>query len=477
MKRKSGVLMHISSLWGNYSSGAFGKECFEFIDFLKQSGFSIWQVLPFCLPDCCNSPYKSYSAFSLNPYFIDLEDLSKRGLLTSEELKKAEQNTPYACEFERLFNERLSLLEKAESRFSDFENMDIFFEKYPESLDFCKFMALKVSNEDLPWTDWKNDIPDEKTFKVWKFAQYIFFEQWMRVKKYANENGISIIGDIPIYVSHDSSDVWANPTQFQLDKKNLPTAVAGVPPDYFCADGQLWGNPLYAWDKMKADGFSWWKSRMSFMTELFDGVRIDHFRGIESYYSIPADEETARNGKWVKGPGMDFVNAVKDVCGDKLIIAEDLGDITKEVEELVEKSGFPGMRVLQFGFLGDSASPHLPHNFIKNCVAYTGTHDNNTLLGYVWELDENTRKRLLAYIGYTPEDWNGCYDEILRVMFQSSADIFIAPIQDLLHYGSDTRFNTPGKSDGNWSFRITKEQLQAIDTKKLYEFNELYGRV
>ena len=292
----------------------------------------------------------------------------------------------------------------------------------------------------------------------------------MEIKSYANGKGISIIGDIPIYVALNSSDVWAAPEQFLLDRENKPLGVAGVPPDYFSEDGQLWGNPLYDWKRMKQDGYAWWKDRIRFMTELFDGVHIDHFRGLESYYSIPTGETTARNGKWVKGPGMSLIRALKEVCPDRLLIAEDLGVITPQVQKLVKDSGFPGMRVFQFGFLGDENSPHLPHNYDNHCIAYTGTHDNNTLLGYIWELDDETRRTVLRYCGYTGDDWDNGYDEILRTMFSSHAGLLILPIQDLLLY-------TPGTSDDNWSYRITKEQLERLDKQKFLNWNRLYGRI
>ena len=476
MKRASGVLMHISSLWGDYSEGAFGDEALEWIDFLCDCGFSYWQVLPFCLPDEYNSPYKSYSAFSGNPFFIDLNKLEKQGLITKAELTEATQETPYSCEFDRLQEERFELLKKAASRFNDKSAIEEFRKNYPYTDNFCRFMALKEVNNNDEWYDWTVDVPNEETLHTWRFIQYTFLKQWAEIKEYANRRGISIIGDIPIYVALDSSDVWASPEQFQLDAEYKPINVAGCPPDYFSADGQLWGNPLYDWDKMKEDGFTWWKDRMSFMCEMFDGVRIDHFRGLESYYSIPATEKTARNGKWVKGPGMDLINALKEACGDKLIIAEDLGDITNEVRELVHDSGFPGMRVLQFAFLGDDGSPHLPHNYDNNSVAYTGTHDNNTLLGYVWEIDEWQRRKLFAYCGYSGGDWDHCYDALVRTMFASHAGLLILPVQDLLFYGSDTRFNTPGKSDGNWSYRLTREQLKNLDRVKFREWNRRYGR-
>lgn len=468
--------MHISSLWGEYSEGSLGKAAKEWIDFISDCGFGVWQVLPFCLPDDFSSPYKSYSAFSLNPYFIDLDRLHEMGLLTSAELEGARQCTPYSCEFKRLFAERMPLLARAAERFSDSGKIRGFLDGHKQTENFCRFMALRKANGELTWNEWTVAEPDESEQRLWEFTQYIFFEQWKEIREYAHERGVKIIGDIPIYVSWDSADVWSNPTQFLLDARSLPTAVAGVPPDYFAKDGQLWGNPLYDWEAMQSDGFSWWKERISFMTELFDGVRIDHFRGIESYYSIPADAETAKDGVWCKGPGLALIDAIKSVSGDRLLIAEDLGDITDAVHELVEKSGFPGMRVLQFGFQGDSDSPHLPHNYKNNCIAYTGTHDNNTLLGYVWELDADTRKRLLSYCGFEGDDWNSCYDSVLRTMFASHAGLLILPVQDLLLYGSDTRLNVPGRSGGNWSYRITRGQLDGISRDKFRKWNSEYGR-
>ena len=476
MKRNSGVLMHVSSLWGKYSEGSLGEEAREWIDFLASCGFRYWQVLPFCLPDDCNSPYKSFSAFSINPYFIDLPTLCKNGLLTDAELKHAEQKTPYVCEFDRLGAERMELLATAAARMSDRAPIEAFLAAHPQTAEFCRFMALKASNGGAEWVDWTCDAPDESVLRTWKFAQYEVFRQWMELKAYANAKGISIIGDIPIYVAYDSADVWANKEMFLLDKRNRPTAVAGVPPDYFCEDGQLWGNPLYDWKRMKADGYGWWCARMSFMMELFDGVRIDHFRGLESYFSIPAGETTARNGVWKKGPGMSFIRAIQKICGDRLIIAEDLGDITPAVQKLVQDSGYPGMRVLQFAFLGDDGSPHLPHNYDNNCVAYTGTHDNNTLLGYVWEQDDATRDKLMKYCGFEG-DWNACYNAVLRTMFASHAGLLMLPVQDLLLFGRDTRINTPGQSEGNWSYRITKEQLASLSPEKFLAWNRLYGRL
>ncbi len=469
--------MHISSLPGQFSEGAFGREAYDFVDFLAECGFTLWQVLPFCMTDEYNSPYKSYSAFSLNPYFVDLTSLCVEGLITRDELDKAKQNTPYACEFDRLSAERIPLLKLAASRVGDRSEINEFIKTHPHTRDFCRFMALREANGGCEWQDRRTEEADPEVIFAWEFIQFKFFEQWKKLRAYANSKGIKIIGDIPIYVALDSSDVENAPSEFELDANLRPTFVAGCPPDYFSEDGQLWGNPLYRWDEMKKNGYKWWRERISFMSELFDGVRIDHFRGIESYFRIPAGDKNARNGKWKKGPGIELVNALKAEAPELFFIAEDLGDITREVRELVDESGFPGMRVLQFGFLGDKNSPHLPHNYDNNSVAYTGTHDNNTLLGYVWELDNGTRKRLLMYFGYKEDDWDKCYGDILREMFMSHAGMLILPIQDLLLYGRDTRLNTPGSSDGNWSYRVTAAQLSLINKSKFFGWNELYGRL
>ena len=475
LHRASGVLLHVSSLWGGYSEGSFGAPAREWIDFLAQNGFRIWQVLPFCLPDECNSPYKSAGAFSLNPNFIDLPTLCKQGLLTNEELAAAKENTPYTCEFERLSRERFALLQTVSRRVSDRKPIEEFLRLHPQTAAFCRFMALKTANGNAVWNEWKTEAFDPDVLFAWEFSQYEAYRQWMQVRAYAKEKGVEIVGDVPIYVAYDSADVWANRALFLLGKDGHPALVAGVPPDYFSADGQLWGNPIYDWKTMKQDGYRWWQERMEFQMELFDGVRIDHFRGLESYYAIPAGEKTARNGKWKKGPGMDLIHALQPICRGKRMIAEDLGIITDEVRELVEKSGFPGMRVLQFAFLGDENSPHLPHNYAANCVAYTGTHDNNTLLGYVWELDPPTRERVLQYFGYDSNDWNRCYPRILQSMLASHAGTVIFPVQDLLLYGSDTRLNTPGRGEGNWSYRLLREQLSGIDRRFLL-WNTIYGR-
>ena len=476
MKRASGILMHISSIHGDYSIGSFGKEAREFVNFLSESGFTYWQVLPFCLPDTCNSPYKSFGAFSGNPYFIDLETLYEKGLITSSDLQSAKQNSPYLCEFERLKSERFSLLEKASKNFNDHAKMEEFYKKFPKVLEFCTFMALKTANGNLPHDEWSIFTPDGNSLATWKFIEYEFFTEWLELKRYANERGVKIIGDMPIYVDYDSSDLYFNKKEFLLDEKGKPTLVAGVPPDYFSKDGQLWGNPLYDWVAMKNNGYSWWKDRIEFHKQIFDGVRIDHFRAFQDYYAVKPTEKTARNGKWKKGARLPFINEIKKLAGDFTVIAEDLGHITKEVRTLVEKSGFPGMKVLQFGFLGEENSPHLPHNYENNSVAYTGTHDNNTLLGFIWSLDENSKNKVMDYFNIPRDKWNESYDLIILKMLSSTAGLTIFPIQDVLKYGSDTRLNTPGVPDNNWAFRITKSALDGIDKNHYNYYNKLYSR-
>lgn len=476
MKRASGVLMHISSLHGDFSIGSFGDEAREFIDFISDMGFKWWQVLPFCMVDECNSPYKSYSAFGGNPYFVDLKTLVREGLLTEDEINAYRQEQPYSAEYVRLYHTRCDVLMLASKRVKNRTEIEDFIENHVYLKQFCEFMALKKANGEKAWCDWDTFETDPDVLFMWQFIQYEFFMQWAQIKIYANSKGVKIIGDIPIYVSYDSADVWANKELFDLDGNGRPNCVAGVPPDYFAKDGQLWGNPLYNWDLMAQDGYKWWLDRLRHMFSMFDGVRIDHFRGIESYWSVPGDAATAREGKWVKGPGKSFVDAVNAIKGDKLIIAEDLGEITEDVTELVKYSGFPGMRVFQFGFLSDGDNPHMPHNYNENTIAYTGTHDNNTLLGYVWELDDDRRRKMLEYCGYTDPDWNRGYDSILRSIYVSNAALAVFPIQDILGYGSDTRLNIPGKADGNWQFRITRDQLMGIDREKFKKFNAMYAR-
>ena len=488
LTRSSGVLMHVSSLPGSDSIGCFGKEAYEFIDFLADCGFTWWQVLPFCMADECNSPYKSYSAFGGNPYFVDLRALQKAGLLTADELAAVREAQPYTCEYEKLSETRMDLLRLAADRVSpaEREKVEAYIEKHQELSRFCDFMALRRSNGNTPWYEWTVTEADADERFAWAFIQYTFMAQWSAVRAYANQKGVKIMGDMPIYVSFDSCDVWANRELFQLDKDGRPTAVAGCPPDYFSEDGQLWGNPLYDWKRMKADDFAWWSARMAHMLTLFDGVRIDHFRGLESYWSIPANAETAKEGKWVKGPGKPFIKRMYEVAAEveavtgqpAVIVAEDLGEATPALERFVKESGFPNMHVIQFAFDGDPKNTHLPHNYLPNSVAYTGTHDNNTLLGFIWELDDATRREVLAYCGFTAENWDvpEAYRAVMRTLFASVADLAILPIQDVLGYGSDTRMNIPGAPDGNWRYRVTTEQINTIDKAYFKRLNRLYGR-
>ena len=476
MKRSSGVLMHITSLFGEYSIGSFGQEAKEWIDFLADCGFSWWQVLPFCPIDECNSPYQSHSAFGGNPYLIDLPRLWQQGLLTGEELERQRQQTPYRCEYTRLYHNRLELLRTAAGRAQNRQEIIRWAEQHPYLQQFCRFMSLKEANQNHPWQEWTVQTGDEDTFFLWQFIQFHFMNQWQEIKEYANQKGIRILGDIPIYVALDSADVWGNREQFWLDERGMPGAVAGVPPDYFSPEGQHWGNPLYRWDVMEKTGYQWWCDRMKHMLKMFDGVRLDHFRGFEAYWAIPAPTPSAKNGSWQKGPGSKLIEKFRQIAGDRLIVAEDLGEITPQVEQLVQESGFPGMRVIQFGFLNEGDSPHRPHHYCNNTVAYTGTHDNNTLLGFLWELEADKKKTMLEYCGYTDPDWERGFDSIVRTLFASSAGLVILPVQDLLKYGSDTRLNIPGKADGNWQYRMTREQLQSIDRSYWRRLNQLYSR-
>ncbi|MBQ7717746.1 MAG: 4-alpha-glucanotransferase [Clostridia bacterium] len=453
LKRTSGILAHISSIPGDYGIGSFGEQTFKFIDFLSESGFSIWQVLPFCVTDSYNSPYKSYGSFSLNPYFIDLQELYENGLLTKAELESAKQEKASPCEFVRLKAKRLDTLQKAAKRFGKVESLK------PHTESFCRFMALRKSNGNSPWHGWTNYVPDDDALELWRFTQYMFLKQWGEIKKYANERNIKIIGDIPIYVSYDSTDVWETPEMFMLDSDKNPESVAGVPPDYFCPDGQLWGNPLYDWSVMKRSNFSWWRERIRFMTEIFDGIRLDHFRAFESFYAIPYGDETAKYGKWIKAEGYDFVDTIKPICNGKIMIAEDLGEITREVEKLVEYSGFYSTRVLQFVSPGDIHSPHLPENYNERCIAYTATHDNDTTRGFISKRAINTDRR-----------------QILEQMLESDAGIVVFPLQDILWLDSTARLNTPGNPNGNWGWRATREMIDKINRDELLNLNKRYGR-
>ena len=472
MKRQSGVLLPVFSLPNRYGCGNFGESARRWIDILKEGGFSCWQVLPFGVTDDYNSPYMSFSSFAGNPYYIDPEELHKQGLVTWEELSEQTFEDPYLCQYKILKEKRFDFYKKAAMRVQDRSAVLSFMNENPAIEKACEFLSLNKINNERTWQDWDILTPDPDDLFTWQFIQYEFHRQWKVLHNYAKEQGISIIGDLPFYVSHNSSDVWTSPEQFMLDEKNFPDSVAGVPPDYFCEDGQKWGNPLYNWDVMEADGFSWWKTRMSYILDLFDGVRIDHFRAISSYWSVPAEAETAKFGEWKQGPGEKLIDALKPLTKDKLVLAEDLGIIDDGTRELLKYSGYPGMAVFQFGFDGDPRNTHLPHNYIENLTAYTGTHDNNTLLGFWWECDELTRKTALDYLG-NPQD--SCA-AVIRALMMSRARIVIFPVQDLLGYGADTRINTPGKATGNWCYRLSRDQMESVDRKHFAHLNHIYAR-
>ena len=478
MKRTSGVLLHVTSLWGEYGCGSFSAAR-EFIDFLSESGFGVWQVLPFGCVDEYGSPYKSHSSFGGNPYFIDIEVLAKRGLITADELLSARQTSPYLCEFDRLSEERFALLALAASRLTKKEREDVeeFISASPYLDKFARFMALREANGNAEWRDFTTKEVDADILFAWKFIQYEFAAQWKAVREYAHERGIKIIGDLPMYVSYDSADVYFDCENFLLDEELSPEKIAGVPPDDFAADGQVWGNPLYDWDYLGKCDFGFWLDRFKYCLELFDGVRIDHFRAIEAYFSIPAGEETAKNGVWVDGPREALVDRIREVAGDKIVIAEDLGIITEGVRSLVERGGFATTRVLQFGFPAAPDNVYKPHNYPKNCAAYSGTHDNNTLLGYVWELLPHERRELFDYCGYAGEDFSVGCESIIRTLLASHSDLVILPIQDILGFGRDTRMNTPGRAEENWRYRVTRDQLYSIDREKYRRLNSIFGRL
>ncbi len=476
MQRKSGVLLPIFSLGGGHSIGSFGSDAYRFIDKLAEGGFSLWQILPLGATDRWGSPYSSPSSFSLNPYFVDLQQLFEEGLLTKEELSSAKEGTPHRCEYERLLGERLPLLFSAAARFRDKGAVKAFIEENPYVGEFCRFMAWKAENGGAPHWEWGETVLREETLFAWQFVEYKAHLQWQALHAYAASRGVSILGDLPMYPSLDSADVYFHPEEFLLDGKGRPLSVAGVPPDYFSPEGQRWGNPLYHWKRASKNGYAFYKERLRFALSLFDGVRLDHFRALEAYFAIPADK-SPREGHWVKGPGGGLLRALADLTKEADMIAEDLGVITPEVERLVLRSGFATTRVLQFGFLGEGENLHLPHRYPENAAVYTGTHDNNTLLGYLYELKEEERARLLSYCNAVGSDLCGGIEAIVKTLLASHARLAIFPLQDLLGYGADTRINTPGRAEDNWHFRLSSEALSSLDLSRFLPLNRLYGRV
>ena len=498
-KRGAGVLMHISSIPSSYAVGVFGDETKHFIDKIADMGFTYWQVLPFNPIDSANSPYCSESAFAGDYIYIDPEKLYSMGLISKEDLESnIYSGTPYTADYEFAKKQRLETLKTA------FLNIDDELAKKIKEFelenswltDYAVFMAVKEEESFKPWWQWSEKhakyfecIKDIYSFEdraaFWKFVQYIFYSQWYEIKEYANKRGIAVIGDMPIYVAMDSVDVWAETSMFLIDETTLKAKkVAGVPPDYFSKDGQLWGNPIYDWDKMKKSGYSWWLSRLAHNLKVYDTVRIDHFRAFASYWAVPAESKTAKVGEWIDGPKMDFFNAVFEKFGNDVpIIAEDLGTFGEDVIKLLSDTGFPGMKVVQFGFDPNSDSSHMPHNAEKNSINYVGTHDNNTILGWLWEASEEERKFALDYCRFYGDNWGeGGYKSrscraVIETVWQSASNIAIIAFQDMCGFGSDARMNIPGVPEKNWRFRTTRETVDSIDSDYFKHINSLYRRM
>ena len=488
--RSCGILMHISSLPSPYGIGTFGTEAEKFADWLKEAGQKYWQVLPIGPTGYGDSPYQPFSSFAGNPLLIDLDELVEHDYLAKKSLDNSDYGAdPSYVDFDIVNRNKTALLREAFAGFTDDVGYTSFVIEEQDWLDdYALFMALKDKFGGRPWSDWDDDIklrePEavkrwteelKDDIKFYKFVQYIFYRQWDRFHRYCNKNGIQLIGDIPIYVSPDCADVWAQPELFELDEKRVPKRVAGVPPDYFSATGQLWGNPLYNWEEMHKTGYKWWLKRIGKSKENFDMLRIDHFRAFDTYYAIPYGHKTAENGTWEKGPGMELFNAIKNDLGDVNIIAEDLGDIFDSVKELLHDTGFPGMRVLQFGFNPDNTdNDHLPHNYPKNCCAYTGTHDNSTIMQWYREADPKSRAMARRYV--KPRLFERFSAACVRVVYASPANLAIIPMQDILGLGADARMNVPSTVGGNWKWRMLPGRLTASRAEKLRSLADTYFR-
>ena len=496
-KRAAGVLMHITSLPGPFGVGGFGAQAKKFIDFLSGCGFKIWQVLPFHPVDEMNSPYKSESAFAGNSLFIDPVSLKNDGLVSEDDVSRCVyDSTPYTADYDFAKRTKSKLLETAYKNITQKERDEMaeFAASHFWVEDYALFKAVKDSNGGAPWWEWENSLRDYKSCVAQKekfkdkmdfciFVQYIFFKQWGEIKDYAAKKNVKILGDMPVYVALDSADVWSNVDLFKINKDTfVPDEVAGVPPDYFSEDGQLWGNPLYDWGAMERDSYSWWIKRMSAELSVYDIVRIDHFRGLASYWAVPYSSKTARNGQWKKGPGMKLFDALKKELGSPDVIAEDLGEFGEDVERLLNDTGFPGIRVIQFAFQSDGSNEHLPHNYSHNTVACLGTHDNNTLLGWLYDLPPEERRYALEYCGYDGTDWGeGGYKapacrKIIETVWRSVADTVIIAFQDLCGFGNDARMNIPGVAELNWRFRTTQQTVDSVDTEYYKKINRLFGR-
>lgn len=496
--RASGVLLHPTSLPGDFGVGTLNDHCLKFIDFLADADFNYWQICPLGPTGYGNSPYQSFSTFAGNPYLISLNGLHARDLLDGKILDDLSHLPHSFVDYGGLYMSKWAVLDsvyevfvQGEEKIRPYGSFTAFKEKHAEWLDpFAYYQALKEKFEGKPWYEWPKQFLSyksaakskvrqelERAIDAQKFFQYLFFGQWDIVRKYANEKGVKIVGDLPIFVALDSADVWQNQEQFQLDPQTrLPTSVAGCPPDYFSADGQLWGNPLYDWDKMKKDNYSWWTKRLQACFDMYDVVRLDHFRGFDEYWSIPYGSPTAREGKWVKGPGIDFFAAIKDKLDSCHLIAEDLGELSDTVMELLQDSGLPGMTVLQFAFGDDADNLYLPHNLKPNTVIYPGTHDNDTTIGWYKTAPKKTQDHVRQYYRISGDEigW-----DLIRSCYQSVAKLSIIPLQDILSLDSDARFNLPGAAENNWEWRFLPEQLDSLKggtTDYLKSLAKLYYR-
>lgn len=494
-ERSSGILFHPTSLPGKYGIGTLGKEAYAFIDFLKKSRQKLWQIFPLGPTGYGDSPYQSFSSFAGNPYLIDFDLFIEVHLLSEEDLRDVffGDNEEY-IDYGAIYNQKYPLLRKAYENFKSSdnhemrENLEHFKRENASWLnDYSLYISLKNHFNGLPWNEWAHDIKNREhgamehykneladDIEYHNFIQFLFFKQWGDVKRYANENGIKIIGDIPIFVAADSSDAWANPEIFLFDEERKPVKVAGVPPDYFSATGQLWGNPLYNWQKLKETNYSWWVERVRANLSTCDIIRIDHFRGFEAYWAVPYGDDTAINGQWEPGPGIDLFNAIKSQLGELPIIAEDLGLMTQGVIDLREATGFPGMKILGFAFDSGEENDYLPHTYTKNCVVYTGTHDNDTLIGWFQKAKEEDRQFARDYLNSRSDDeihWNA-----IRGAWSSVANMAISPVQDFLGLGSEARINTPGVAAGNWQWRLRHGVLTDELAERIAKLTKVYSR-
>ncbi len=488
--RESGVLMHITSLPGDFGVGTMGKSAFAFVDFLQQAQQRCWQILPLTPTGYGDSPYQSCSTYAGNPYLIDLQLLIGEGLLQADEVTAVSWcSREDKVDFGTLYQNRNRILKLAYSRFADQQALDAFCRKHSSWLpDFALFMALKGKFQGAPWYQWEDALKFRQPDALWAarqelkeeirfycFQQYLFYTQWNALRSYAHSKDVRIIGDVPIYVPYDSADVWSSPEYFQLDEKLSLTAVAGCPPDAFSEDGQLWGNPLYRWDRMEEDGFSWWLRRLAAAGELYDTVRIDHFRGLEAYWSVPYGDATARGGKWIKGPGMKFIEAIKKGLPTLDMIAEDLGFLTQEVFDLRDASGFPGMKILGFAFDSREPSEYLPHTYPVNSVCYTGTHDNMTTRQWFETASADAVAYAKEYMHLTEDE--GFVWGMIRTAMASVSRLCITPMQDLLDLGGEARMNFPGtQTDANWTWRADASCMAPELAKRLAAVTRLYGR-